>query len=357
MIRDVKVENFGPLSNIDWSGLGAINLIIGPNASGKTAILKAIYSAIACMESVGKGNDKRSLKEVLSEKLRWTFEVDSLSDLVLKGKQELKFSLQHKRQLKESRSLSYSISAMKKTSPIISTDSKGDRLEEVPVFFPAKEILSVFEYVIELHDKEKSFGFDETYVDLARAISYAKTKGKNFENFTKARKILKDNIVKGTVSYSKDLEFWQYTQKANNNTFHIRNVAEGVKKISILDTLLGNRHIKPGATLFFDEPEAGLHPSAIYHFMEIVEELSGLNRKTNELPDSLGLQFFFATHSYFVIKCMAFLAKKHRVSIPLLAFESDGTHSKHDLKDGMPKNSIIEESIRLYHLEVEELMK
>ena len=39
MINQIKLENFGPLSRIEWSGLGKINLITGGNGSGKTFLL------------------------------------------------------------------------------------------------------------------------------------------------------------------------------------------------------------------------------------------------------------------------------------------------------------------------------
>ena len=44
MINQVKLNNFGPLADINWSGLGKINLVIGGNGSGKTFLLKAIYA-------------------------------------------------------------------------------------------------------------------------------------------------------------------------------------------------------------------------------------------------------------------------------------------------------------------------
>ena len=39
MINQVMLKNFGPLDTIDWKNLGAINLIIGGNGSGKTFLL------------------------------------------------------------------------------------------------------------------------------------------------------------------------------------------------------------------------------------------------------------------------------------------------------------------------------
>ena len=65
-----------------------------------------------------------------------------------------------------------------------------------------------------------------------------------------------------------------------------------------------------------------------------------------------GIQFFIATHSYFVIKKLCILAQKHKFSIPLLSLEKEVLPVYANLIDGMPENSIVEESVRLYEEEI-----
>jgi len=43
MITRLELQNFGPLSKIDWPKLGSINLVLGGNG---TFILKSLYSAM-----------------------------------------------------------------------------------------------------------------------------------------------------------------------------------------------------------------------------------------------------------------------------------------------------------------------
>ena len=43
----------------------------------------------------------------------------------------------------------------------------------------------------------------------------------------------------------------------------------------------------------------------------------------------------------------------HTLSIPVLSLTADGKPSYDDMEDGMPDNSIIDESIRLYQQEVD----
>jgi len=64
-----------------------------------------------------------------------------------------------------------------------------------------------------------------------------------------------------------------------------------------------------------------------------------------------GIQFFIASHSYFVVKRLYIMAHKQAMSIPVLSFE-DGACQVGDLQQEMPKNPIVDESINLYMDEI-----
>lgn len=85
MIEKIGLKNFGPLSAIDWPGIGRINLVLGGNGKGKTFLLKTLYSAIRTLEEYKRGNDQRSASEILADKLYWTFQAEKIGDLVTKG--------------------------------------------------------------------------------------------------------------------------------------------------------------------------------------------------------------------------------------------------------------------------------
>ncbi len=94
-IQAVELENYGNIPSFQCSDFSNINLIIGENATGKTFLLKALYSAIRSMEDYKRGDDVRSMNEILSEKLRWTFQVDKLGDIVNRSASEsLRFKLE-----------------------------------------------------------------------------------------------------------------------------------------------------------------------------------------------------------------------------------------------------------------------
>ncbi|RRR35061.1 ATP-binding protein, partial [Schaalia georgiae] len=46
MLSKVELVNFGPLGSLKWPSLGPIHLVIGGNGTGKTFLLKALYSSM-----------------------------------------------------------------------------------------------------------------------------------------------------------------------------------------------------------------------------------------------------------------------------------------------------------------------
>jgi len=333
MLSSLRLQHYGPLAKIDWRPLGSINLVIGGNGSGKTFLLKALYSAMRTLEEHKRGNDPRTAAEILADKLYWTFQPEKIGDLVTKGATgPLKLRLEL-----DGHPFGYSFG--KDTSKAISfIENEVPPRKSNSIFLPAKEVLSLHHIILKSREEDKVFGFDDTYLDLARALRPSPKRGKNYSEFASSRQSLED-IVGGKVEYEDASGRWLF--KKGNQKFPIGVTAEGVKKIGILDTLLGNRFLDPHSIVVIDEPESALHPSAIVKLLDIVAVLA-----------SRGMQFFLASHSYFVVKKLCLLARENRISIPVCSCV-DGQWRIADLGDGMPDNPIVDESIRLYEQEVD----
>ncbi|MBD2425808.1 ATP-binding protein [Phormidium sp. FACHB-1136] len=334
MINSFEFKNFGPVHQLKCDNLGHINLIIGGNGTGKTIILKALYSAIRTLEDYKRGNEPRNASEILAEKLYWTFEAEKIGDLVSKGADEplfFKFILDDKE---------FCYGFGKDTTKIIQTlENHVSPRDSNSVFLPTKEVLSLYKIILESREVGKTFGFDDTYLDLARALRQPPRGGKNYQNFALSRKHLNE-ILDGKIEYDERTGRWQF--KKGNQKFPIGVTAEGIKKISILDTLLGNRYLDPKSVIFIDEPESALHPAAISKFLDIIAILA-----------ESGIQFFMASHSYFVIKKLFLISQKQdSLSIPVIS-SVDDHWSIANLKEGLPDNPIIDESIQLYKEEVD----
>ena len=332
MLKYIEISSFGPIDRAECSDLGQINLFIGRNGSGKTFLLKALYSALRTVEAYRRGKEQRSEKEILSDKLYWTFQAPTLGELVKKGENSLFFSMKSSKE--EVFSYSFGGSTVKNVATINNTfEQKADNT----IFIPAKEILSLRDVILEARENFSSFGFDDAYYDLAKALRPT-TKGRNVKSFSNARKSL-ETAIGGRVGYDEKQKTWFFYGE-NNKKFDLSITSEGIKKISILDALLGNHYLSKGSIVIIDEAEANLHPEMIARFMDIIYELA-----------KGGLQFFISSHSYFVIKKLYVLAQKYQIGIPTWSFE-EGTAERYDLRDEMPENAIVNESIRLYKQEI-----
>lgn len=335
MIKSVLLENFGPIKELKWDAIGSVNLLIGANATGKTFLLKALYTLMRTSEEFHKGDDPRTFDEVLADKLYWTFQVDKFSDLITRGAEgRLKVILQTDHGTGE-----YSLG--EKTTKTVTDYKNGfEQRNDNSVFIPSKEVISLLRIIISSREQLRSFGFDDTYYDLAKALNIPTQKGRNFKSFSDARNDLED-IIDGRLDFDPGSDRWLL--RRGRYSYPVSIASEGIKKIAVLDNLLGNRYLTPKSVLFIDEPESALHPEALNKLLEIVARLA-----------QGGIQVFIASHSYFTIKKLLLVALKEKLSIPVLSFtDTDDGISITNLEDGMPDNSIIRESIRLYKEEVE----
>ena len=331
MIKTLFIQNLGPIPKVQSGDLGAINLIIGPNQSGKTFVLKALYSALKTVEQYKRGKENRTDKEILSDKLYWTFQSSELGNIVRKGENSMSFTMTSY----DNEELTYSFGPSTVKQANIDMNTFSPRSSKT-VFIPAKEILSIRDIIIEAKEDNR-FGFEEPYSDLAKALSRTQ-KGKNFNSFVQARDIV-SSMVGGRLEFNEDKKEWQFHDN-DRRIYEVATTSEGVKKLSILDLLLGNRYLDNHSIIIIDEIEANLHPSMIAQFLDAIFKLA-----------ESGVQFFISSHSYFVIKRLYILAHRNNLSIPVLSFDK-GQCTVSDLKVEMPQNAIIDESIALYKDEI-----
>lgn len=336
-LTSFRLVNFGPLTQISNQTLGPINLVLGRNSTGKTFLLKSLYSSVRTLEEYRRGDNSDTSSEILARKLRWTFQVERIGDLVTKGANgplvsEITIG-NHRFHYRFGRETTRSIALIENEVEPRSANS---------IFLPAKEVLSLFEVIFTSRERDKVFGFDDTYYDLVRALVQAPSKGRNHAEFAASRQTL-SNLIGGKVEL--DARGRQWLFKRGSQKFPVDLTSEGIKKIGILDTLLGNRFLSPESIVFIDEPESALHPVAIFTLLDILGSLA-----------KGGMQFFLASHSYFVVKKLVLLARALDMPIPVFSADENGWNC-FDLRNGMPPNPIIDESVRLYEQEIQMVLE
>lgn len=335
MIKNFSLKNFGPIVQAEGNNLGNINLILGENSTGKTFLLKALYSTIRSHEEARKGHNNQDTSEVLSDKLYWTFQTEKLGDIVTRGEgNRLTASLT----LKDNSSIAYSFGRETTKKTPLSHNNLTQRSAN-SVFLPPKEVLSLTDVIYKSSVIDKLFGFDATYVDLVTALNIPTQKGRNHDAFAISRQSL-EKMFSGKVEFDTSTNTWFY--RKGNSRFTMMATAEGIKKVAILDTLLGNRYLSKDSIIFIDEPESALHPTAIVEFLNIIKVLAGA-----------GMQFFLATHSYYVIKKLFLIANEEKMPIPVFTPDKNNRWTQTCLlNDGIPDTEIIKESVRLFEAEL-----
>lgn len=338
-IDEIQLNNFGIIEKFSSNRFSNINLIIGENGTGKTFLLKALYSAVRSMEEYKRGDDIKTINEILSEKLRWTFQVDKLGDMVSRSAEDgLSFELR----LGSDR-INYQFS-QSATSKVGAAEAPDRGKAGNSIFIPAKEVLSLFSVILKSREVDKAFGFDDTYYDLAKALRISPSRENNYTVFANSRKKLSD-VIDGRVDYDEESGKWLYKNRKNQK-FSIGATSEGVKKIAIMDRLLANGYLDHNSIIFIDEIESALHPKAVCQFLDMIDTIA----------NDMGLQVFITSHSYFVIKKLFLIALKREGSVSCISLNKGQEAQIYDLYDGMPENSIIDTSIRLYEQEIEEVL-
>jgi AAA15 family ATPase/GTPase len=352
MISSITIKNFMAHSELSIKEIPSINVIIGKNDTGKTGLLKLLYSTVKSLEiySLKVKQSDVVFKKELSDKLLDTFmpRKNGLGDLVQKGsKEKLDVNItiiENTGRYKQTIYFSFGDRTEKSISTCIEHVEPLSNSSINALFVPAKEVLTAFADIRNIRENFYGVGFDDTYLDLIKALSLETTKGRVASELSQVNKSLED-LFEGKIEQTGQKE-QPFIFKKGNQQFAMQQTAEGIKKIGILTTLITNRQLGKGTILFMDEPETALHPDAIRKMVEMLVAMS-----------KAGVQIFLASHSYFVIKQLANCAKRDDLNISCWNLKREPgkpvSNSFHDLIDGvLPSNSIIDEALEMFDEEI-----
>ena len=239
-----------------------INVIIGENGTGKTSLLKMIYSAT--QENGNELKKSSHFDNYFSKNIRFSDFLNnstqfSAIEVVIDG-ESITFNLSIKEMIT-------SCPTHKKQTPA--------------VFIPTTEMLSHSDGFLALNQKYE-MPFDKTQVDIIVNASLPETREMPVYMQTILGKI--GTVIDGEVIQEDD-EF--YVLKKDGRKLRFSLEAEGLRKLGLLWKLIRNGLLEPGTILIWDEPEANLNPELFPLVAEILLELQ-----------KNGIQIFVATHSY-----------------------------------------------------------
>lgn len=285
-IKTVHLKNFSLFSDFTLNAVPGINVIIGENGTGKTHILKAIYSVCEISRDEKPENFYRCFPihsdrdNLLHDKETRTADITANCPEIENKTTELStynlfidgFGEAYEKEHGTKQTVSY----------IFHYPCKAMQA----IYIPVKDMLTHSKGLLEMAEKYRGFPFDKTLLDIIRI---AKRLPLN-EPPKVASNILPklENMIGGVVDYEED-EF--FIQKHDGRKIYFSIEAEGFKKIGLLWQLLMNESITPGSVLLWDEPDANLNPKFLPTLVDCLLELS-----------RHGVQIFLGTHSYLLAK-------------------------------------------------------
>ena len=337
MLKKLCIENFTNFESAEFNFVAGINIIVGENSSGKSHVLKLAYSIASVWNRIGKEGWKKALKD----KLYGVFRVSKLIDLQAfqsdknvdrQARILFEFSVNHKN--KESEKLDITLGT---DSITINNQHPTAPLLMSPIFFPAKEALSLFPNFVSLYEKYH-LSFDETYYDLCKAIDNPLLKEPNTKLVGAIEEVIGGKFV------LKDGAFFLETDKGLINIFM---VAEGWRKLGMLSYLIANDALREDSILFWDEPETNLNSKLLKKLAEILVELTNYK-----------VQVIVATHNLFLLKYFDLLVGNQADGASMAFFNLVRTENGLTIKSGHRFNQIdgvaaLDEEMALYDKEQE----
>lgn len=343
MIESVTLQDVTIFEEFEWDDLSNVNLVIGENDTGKTNLLKMLYAVSRSLQESTRLDGETSTgpwKEILAQKLRWTFQPPDLElgKIVRKGGKRLQADCN----FQGNTSARFAFTSSAKSEIRDTRHAEGAPFPRT-LFFPPKEILTTRDAIIETRDRLGLVGFDDTYYDLAKALRSPESYSERNEEIQQVLDEL-EGLFPGHIDVDDEGDLIYHRRREK---YGIAQVAEGIKKISAITRLIRSRHIRPGTILFFDEPAANLHPQAILDFVALLFRLA-----------QAGVQIFVATHSYVVLKQFELLARERDERMPLCVLSSaeerdEVEKSFADLSDHIPSNSIVDASVNLFERDLD----
>lgn len=338
MIKHIYLNNFTCFEECCLSFCKGINLFIGRNGTGKTHIMKCMAASMKANalfeQSTSKTKDK--FADLFTEKLIGYFKPDILGHLVYKygsGQASVKIAL-------DAGELAYTFGE----KALLAKSDNNTYIDQPHfIYIPPQEMFSQFEGFISLYEK-REISFDETYLDLAKAMDAAPLKN---EALKKVQNMLAPVLKKWNISVLRKGNRFYIIDDGKEYEAHL--VAEGLRKMATLLYLSINGELKPGSILFWDEPESNMNPTLISIIADLLIELAG----------KYEVQIFVSTHDYLLSHKLSMMAEYAPEESPEMRFfslcktEHKVTSEVADKLIDISHNPILEEYSAFFDLENE----
>lgn len=345
-INGLKMKNFMLFDEADINWSSNINVICGENSTGKTTLLKLMYSVL---KPLSKGKTEQLTKEVeekvIVEKMQGVFRPDDMKIGRLVSRKQGSNRTDFLIDMEKKQSVSVGFGNRQENHADIAVDVANPIKKFETIYIPTKEMISTTEHFASLYE-EYHIDFEEMYYDLAKLLDKPLKKGANTieQNavLSSFEKIMKGQIIQ------KDRKF--YLKIKGEGEFEMGLLSDGYRKLSMIVYLILSGSLNKDAVLFWDEPETNMNPKMIRPIVQAIVELA-----------KMGVQVFVTTHDYFVQQEFNFLAeypqeneKKLDIRFMSLYRDNETKELKYEMKKSLSElenNAIMQEFDALYDRE------
>lgn len=332
--------------NIEMNWSDNINIICGENSTGKTTLLKVMYSLIKPLSD--NGNDdltKEAEEQLYVKKIQGVFRPDEMKIGRLvsrkRGSNRTEFSVELERKHK----ITVSFGNRHENHADVLVE-RGERAKKYDVIYiPTKEMISTVEHFASLYERYH-IDFEEMYYDLAKLLDRPLSKGPNTTEQNEVLSSLED-IMKGQI-VQKNKKF--YFRIRGEGEFEMGLVSDGYRKLSMIIYMILSGSLNKNTILFWDEPETNMNPKMIRPIVQVMMVLA-----------QMGVQIFVSTHDYFVQQEFNMVAtypelNPQKLDLRFISlFRDEKTHDVHyEMKNSasdLEQNAIMQEFDAIYDRE------
>ena len=301
-IQSLSLENFTAFEKASFDFCPGINVLIGANATGKSHVMKIIYTLLKLYEIArqDQGLVRGGFEDEVYNNIPEIFGLNSPTELVRHNQEEETWiSLDW-----EDRKIVIGMNRENDDVFLLNEDVflKAAEVLSNPVpavYLPAQEFLSINQGFIAAYRK-RELPYDETYYDLSLALNALPLRKDNLAEVqhitTFLRKIIAGEQTEENEVVTQENGHFKFSLPEGELDVHL--VAEGYRKIATLYYLLRNGSLTKDSILFWDEPEANLNPNLIVEVAKVLRMLA-----------AAGMQIFITTHDYLLSHELSLLAE------------------------------------------------
>jgi predicted ATPase len=301
MLKSLKLKNFTVFGDCEFRFSESLNVVIGENGSGKSHLIKSIYSLIAASAELGKKINiipseptKNTLQKEYADKLVHVLRPEYLGRLARRkqGRDRCQIALEFM-----DKELDCNLSFSTSSKSEVQIDKLPLKWEEKqPVFFPTRELLTIYPNFVSIYENHY-LEFEETYRDTCLLLGALSLKGPREKVVAETLAPLEE-AMGGKVILDKNGRF--YLNLPGQGNVEMPLVAEGLRKLAMVARLISTGSLLDKGYLFWDEPETNLNPKLIKLVAKVI-----LNLCKN------GIQVFIATHSLFLLREIEVISKSN----------------------------------------------